>query len=238
MSFPISVPGANLPPMIASLSFSIKSLVSDLKRFSAFSAPPSEHHDGSPSPLVAWWRRNNFRKASWNSLDLAFHRKQVDAINASKKNLLADIELGVVLALKKEWHAAAVTENEARYNDFVPVVYGTAWYKPPIVFARNDGNLTHMELLLGIGEIEGVLKVLVNDVEIPIGRAGMNMTGTGWFNLVSPGNRTGTFNQDFTDALGLAAGDPYGSMAYMSLVLPNRINDGSRYQGYKCCSRG
>ena len=26
-----------------------------------------------------------------------------------------------------------------------------------------------MEVLLGIGEIEGVLKVLVNDVEIPIG---------------------------------------------------------------------
>jgi hypothetical protein len=61
----------------------------------------------------------------------------------------------------KWWHTSAVTENEARYNDFVPVVYGTAWYNPPIVFARNDGNLTHMEVLLGIGEVQGVLTVLV-----------------------------------------------------------------------------
>ena len=40
------------------------------------------------------------------------------------------------------------------------------------------------------------------------------------------GNRTGNFNLDFTDGAGNAAGDPYGSMAYMSLVVPNRINDG------------
>ena len=46
---------------------------------------------------------------------------------------------------------AAAVENEGRYNDFVPLVYGIAWYRPPIVFARNDGNLTHMEVLLGMG---------------------------------------------------------------------------------------
>ena len=64
---------------------------------------------------------------------------------------------------------AAASTIEARYNDFVPLVYGTAWYQPPIVFARNDGNLTHMEVLLGMGEIEDVVKVVVNDVEIPEG---------------------------------------------------------------------
>src|SRR5262245_37110132 len=37
------------------------------------------------------------------------------------------------------WHTSAVQANEARYNDFVPMVYGTAWYNPPVVFARNDG---------------------------------------------------------------------------------------------------
>ena len=126
----------------------------------------------------------------------------------------------------KSWHTSTLTENEARYNDFVPVIYGTAWYNPPIVFARNDGNLTHMEVLLGIGEIQGVLTVLVNDVEIPLGQAGANMSGTGWFGVVSMGNRTGNLNLDFTDGAGNGAGDPYGSMAYMSLVVPNRINDG------------
>src|SRR5262249_16061437 len=67
----------------------------------------------------------------------------------------------------KALHTSAVQSNPARYNDFVPLIYGTAWYAPPVVFARNDGNLTRMEVLLGMGEIQGVLKVLVNDVEIP-----------------------------------------------------------------------
>ena len=87
---------------------------------------------------------------------------------------------------EKGSHVSAVAANEARYNDFVPLVYGTAWYAPPVVFARNDGNLTHMEVLLGMGEMQGVLKVLVNDVEIPQGQAGGEHDGDG---LVQPGER-------------------------------------------------
>jgi len=127
----------------------------------------------------------------------------------------------------KNWHTSAVQANEARYNDFVPMVYGTAWYNPPVVFARNDGNLTRMEVLLGLGEIQGVLTVLVNDIEIPAGVAGTNMTGTGWYNIPTLGTRTGAFNLDFLDGSGQPAGDPYGSMAYLSVVVPNRINDGT-----------
>ncbi len=122
-----------------------------------------------------------------------------------------------------------VEDNEARYNDFVPLVYGTAWYTPGIVFARNDGNLTHFEVLLGAGQIQDIQKVLVNEIEIPIGQDGRNMTGTGWYNLVSAGQRNGSFNLDFTDANGNPLGDPYGSMAFMSLVVPNRVNDGSTF---------
>lgn len=133
---------------------------------------------------------------------------------------------------EKGWHAAAVAGSEARYNDFVPMVYGTAWYAPPVILARNDGNLTHMEVLLGMGEMEGVLKVLVNDVEIPQGQADARMTATGWHNVVSAGNRTGNFNPDFEH------GDPYGSMAYLSVVAPNRINDGSKLPCVKVLARG
>src|SRR5208283_942748 len=61
---------------------------------------------------------------------------------------------------------------------------------------------------------------------IPIGRSGANMTGTGWYNVVSHGTRNGVFNLDFSDSAGSPLGDPYGSMAYMSLVVPNSINDG------------
>jgi hypothetical protein len=123
-------------------------------------------------------------------------------------------------------HLSTPTENTARYNDFVPMVYGTAWLQPPIVFARNDGNLTRMEVLLAAGEIEGVLKVLVNGVEIPAAQDYRDMSSTGWFQLVSSGNRTGAFNLDFSDAAGQPLGDPYGSMAFLSLVVPNRISDG------------
>lgn len=129
-------------------------------------------------------------------------------------------------------------ENEARYNDFVPMVYGTAWYEPPIAFARNDGNLTRMQVLLGLGDIQGVTKVIVNDVEIPLGQTGLNMTGTGWFNVVSLGNRTGNFDLNFTSANATPLGDPYGSMAYLSVVVPNRISDGRRLPRVKVLMEG
>lgn len=124
------------------------------------------------------------------------------------------------------FHPANVEENTARYNDFVPMVYGTAWYQPPIVFSKNDGNLTRLEVLLGLGEIQSVVKIIVNGIEIPRGQAGLNMTSTGWFNVVSLGNRTGGFNLDFADGAGQALGDPYGSMAFLSVVVPNRVHDG------------
>ena len=127
---------------------------------------------------------------------------------------------------EKTQHLSSAVENEAKYNDFVPMVFGTAWYRPPVVFARNDGNLTHLEVLLGMGEINSVLKVVANSVEIPIGQTGSNMTATGWYNVVSLGNRTGSFNLDFAQG-GAPAGDPYGSMAVLSVVLPNRLSDGA-----------
>ena len=127
---------------------------------------------------------------------------------------------------RRRRHLSAAVENEGRYNDFVPLVYGTAWYRPPIVFARNDGNLTHMEVLLGMGEIEGVTKVLVNDIELPSGDSAEKPTATGWFNIASAGSRNGAFNLDFTDGAGKPTGDPYGSMAVLSVVVPNRISDG------------
>ena len=122
---------------------------------------------------------------------------------------------------------SAVQDNTAAYNDFVPLVYGTQWHIPDVVFPRNDGNLTRMEVLLGMGEIEGVLTVLVNDIEIPQGIYGLNMTSTGWYNIITPGTRNGKQDPNFTDASGNPLGDPFGSMACLSVVVPNRISDGT-----------
>jgi Putative phage tail protein len=108
----------------------------------------------------------------------------------------------------------------------VPLVYGTGWLKAPVIFARNDGNLTHMEVLLGMGTIQSVMKIVVNDVEVPKAVHGQDMTITGWYNVVTTGNRQGNFNLDFTDSNGRPLGDPYGSMSVLSIVVPNRINSG------------
>ncbi|MDX1980376.1 MAG: phage tail protein [Bryobacteraceae bacterium] len=129
---------------------------------------------------------------------------------------------------EREQRISAAISNEAKYNEAVPVVYGTGWFSPPIVFARNDGNLTRMEVLLGAGPVERVRKVIVNQVEIPVAEEDKDMTGTGWFTLLNAGERTGTFNPDFVGADGAPLGDPYGSTAYLSVAVPNAIASGSR----------
>jgi hypothetical protein len=139
---------------------------------------------------------------------------------------------------QKNSQISAVQDNTARYNDFVPLVYGTQWHVPDVVFSRNDGNLTRIEVLLGMGEIAGILKVLVNDIEIPRGVNGTNMTSTGWYNLVSAGTRNGSQNFNFTDGHGAALGDPYGSMAYLSIVVPNRINNGTSIPAIQVLMQG
>ncbi|HWB86038.1 MAG TPA: phage tail protein [Bryobacteraceae bacterium] len=138
----------------------------------------------------------------------------------------------------KDWQTSALSINEARYNDFVPMIYGTAWCTPPVVFARNDGNLTRMEVLLGMGEIQGVLTVLVNGVEIPLGQPGTNMTGTGWYNVPTLGTRDGGFDLNFVDASGQPAGDPYGSMCYLSVVAPTRLSSGNSLPSVKVLVQG
>jgi hypothetical protein len=117
--------------------------------------------------------------------------------------------------------------NQALYNDFVPLIYGTGWYQPPIVLALNDGNLTHFEVLLGSGQISSVIAVIVNNTQIPVGVNGTNMTATGWYNIISYGTRNGSFNPDFSNSAGQPLGDPYGSMAFMSVVVPNAISNGT-----------
>ncbi len=138
----------------------------------------------------------------------------------------------------KDWTSSAVAVNQARYNDYVPMVYGTAWYHPPVVFARNDGNLTRMEALLGVGVMQGVLTVLVNGYQIPLGVNGENMTGTGWYNIPTLGKRDGAFDLNFLNSNGQPAGDPYGGMAYLSVVVPNQISDGNSLPSVQVLAQG
>lgn len=128
---------------------------------------------------------------------------------------------------EKGTHLSPVLDNSARYNDSVPLVYGVNWYRPPVVFTRNDGNLTHMEVLMGMGEITDVFKVVANGIEIPEAVGGRDMSATGWFRMVTAGTRDGAFNADFADSTGVPQGDPYGSMAMLSVVVPNAVSNGT-----------
>ncbi|HWE52412.1 MAG TPA: phage tail protein [Bryobacteraceae bacterium] len=139
---------------------------------------------------------------------------------------------------QKSSQLSAVQQNTASYNDFVPLIYGTQWHVPDVVFSRNDGNLTRMEVLLGMGEIEGILSVLINDIQIPRGATGVNMTSTGWYNLITPGTRNGQQDLNFSDGHGNLLGDPFGSMAYLSIVVPNRINDGTSIPAVQVLMQG
>ncbi len=116
--------------------------------------------------------------------------------------------------------------NDAAYNEVVPIVYGTGWYEPPVVWAQSDERFTRTEVLLGNGPMQAVLKVVANQVEIPEHQADRDMAATGWYRVVSLGDRTGAFNPDFVSSSGNASGNPYGSMAYLSVVLPKQIHNG------------
>ena len=95
-----------------------------------------------------------------------------------------------------------------------------------------------MEVLLGMGPIQGVVTVVVNDIEIPVGIAGADMTATGWYNVVSTGTQSGAFDLNFTDSSGNPLGDPYGSMAYLSVVVPNWISNGNSLPPTKILVQG
>ncbi len=91
---------------------------------------------------------------------------------------------------QKSSQLSAIQDNTAAYNDFVPLVYGTQWHVPDVVFSRNDGNLTRMEVLLGMVEIQDAMMVLVDDIVIPQGISGVNMTSTGWSTSSAPARAT------------------------------------------------
>ncbi len=139
---------------------------------------------------------------------------------------------------QKSFSTSAVQDNQGRYNDFVPLVYGTQWHAPDVVFSRNDGNLTRMEALIGMGQIQGVLKVIVNGFEVPLGVTGTNMTSSGWYNILNSGTREGQQDPNFSDGRGVPLGDPYGSMAYLAIVVPNRISDGTSLPNVRVLVQG
>lgn len=133
---------------------------------------------------------------------------------------------------------ADVHANQARGNDVVPLVYGKGWLTPPLVHSRNDGNLTRMLYLLADGEVDGVDRVVVNDVEIPAAIEGRDMTGTGWHKIIASGARNGAFLPKPDNDGVYEESDPHGSMATLEVVIPNAIQKGSSQPRTEVLLRG
>ena len=117
------------------------------------------------------------------------------------------------------------TTNEAKYNDFVPIVYGHAWVEPIIDGVTGDGNSTRFCAILCYGQIDDVLQVIVNDELVP---AATTITGSPLtvtdalfrWNIVNRGSRNGA---PLADALFDSQGDPYGSLAVIEICVPVQL---------------
>lgn len=131
-------------------------------------------------------------------------------------------------------------QNDAKYNEFVPMVYGTAFNEPPVMNILGEGNSTRFEVLLCHGEIHDTTSttgpihaVIVNNVTIPFtAHATDPQLAWGW---VSFGNRNGQVNRM---PLWDGKGDPYGSMAAIWIVVPRMITESNQIPNVKVLMDG
>jgi hypothetical protein len=132
-------------------------------------------------------------------------------------------------AVGKPFEQIESASNEARYNDFVPVLFGRAWVEPPVINVVRDANLTGLEVILSEGLCEGLTsaagkagtRVVVNDVEMFEGNAGGNEIA-GFWNVINDGRRNG--HPNIAPLYG-ARGDPYGGYAAILIVVPRQLAD-------------
>jgi hypothetical protein len=114
-------------------------------------------------------------------------------------------------------------DGRAKTNDAVPLVYGTVRYPTPVIWAWNDGNFLICEALVGSGPIQGISRLWVNGIELPLGVQGTDMSATGWYDVLTTGARNGTFDPNFTDSQGNPVSDPHGSLAVVSVHVPTGL---------------
>jgi hypothetical protein len=139
-----------------------------------------------------------------------------------------------------QWIDLKNNPNEAKYGDYFPMIYGTAWVEPPIMNVIGDGNSTRGEVVVCNGEVEDILKVIVNDVEVP---AATSMTGSAYlvqdplfrWNLINRGDRDGSPN---TDTPYNGDGDPYGNLCALMFVVPRKVADAASTPRVRVLVRG
>ncbi len=139
-----------------------------------------------------------------------------------------------------QWIDIRNSANEAKYGDFYPLVYGTAWVEPPVLNVVGDGNYTRGECVVMAGEAQQVLRVIVNDTELSPATA---MDGTPYFtvnkdfrfHILNAGDRDGSSNLDVPYS---GQGDPYGNLVAIYWVVPRRVAETTSTPNIKVLLQG
>lgn len=119
--------------------------------------------------------------------------------------------------------------NEGKYNDYVPMGWGTYWIDPVVLTIVGDANFTRMEVLLGEGQFNNVRKVIVNDIDVdkfssdPAVQRQQIALQLSWTD-VTTGDRSGACNRD---TIYDSRGDSYGGMKVISITVPRQLTPSS-----------
>lgn len=127
-----------------------------------------------------------------------------------------------------DWINIQNNPNEARFGQPIALVYGTSWVDAVVVQPWGDGNSTRFEAIVCLGEVQSILRVVVNDEEL---QPATDITGgTSYsvrdplfrYNVINRGDRNGAPNADVPWS---ANGDPYGGMCAILCVVPRRAGE-------------
>jgi hypothetical protein len=130
---------------------------------------------------------------------------------------------------QKELMTGYNSQNEGKYHDYVPMGWGTYWIDPLILNICGDANYTAMDVLLGMGPLQSVRKVIVNDIEVSkLSTYGPDQNEQIALQLfwteVSSGDRTGACNRG---TIPNSHGDPYGSLKVINVNVPRQLTTSS-----------
>ena len=121
--------------------------------------------------------------------------------------------------------------NDDKFNNYIPMVYGTVFVTPQTMNVDGDPNSTRFEALICLGTIGSgdpndpgpIQYVIVNDYNIPFRATSTQPDTLGWF-WINDGQRNGRPNRDSPYN---GQGDPYGGMAAICIVCPQEVQSSS-----------
>jgi hypothetical protein len=119
-------------------------------------------------------------------------------------------------------------QNAAKYGGYFPLAYGTGWITPVVMHALGNQDVTSLECVLCVGQIDisRIQQVVVNGISIGLlYEATKDQQIAGYWTPVNDGGRHGTPNTDtfYNSYTGDSQPDPYGNLACIHIRIPDAI---------------